>query len=62
MSSSVNLETVLEVTRVVASLSLSTSIVIILAWKSPQLAKEFFAFIRALIKDFRTPPRGGRKL
>jgi hypothetical protein len=55
--------TILEFAKIAASLGLSTSVVIlgILAWRSPQLAHEFFAFVRGLIGDFRASPKGGSK-
>jgi hypothetical protein len=57
MSNSVDPNTILEIVRTVASLGLSTSLMIILAWQSPKLLQVFFNFIRNLIRDFRTPSR-----
>jgi hypothetical protein len=51
--------TILEIAKVVASLGLSASVIVlsILAWRSPLLAHEFFAFVRGLIGDFRSRPK-----
>lgn len=57
MSNSVDPNTILEIVRTVASLGLSTSLMVILAWQSPKLLQVFLNFIRNLIKDFRIPPR-----
>jgi HD-like signal output (HDOD) protein len=57
MSNSADPNTILEIARTVASLGLSTSLMVILAWQSPKLLQVFLNFIRNLIKDFRTPSK-----
>jgi hypothetical protein len=49
--------TVLEILRMIASVGLWATVVIILAWQSPKLLQVILSFVRNVIKDFRTPPR-----
>jgi hypothetical protein len=61
MTTGVNPDTLLEIARIVASLGVTAAVVIVLAWRSPQLAHEFFSFVRGLIGDFRQSPKRDRK-
>lgn len=54
-----NLTTILEILKLLASLGfgLSAFLLVILTLQSPKLLKVFLDFVRAIIKDFRTPPK-----
>jgi hypothetical protein len=57
MSTGIDPNTALEIVRAIASLGLFTSVAVVLAWQSPKLLEVFLAFVRNLIKDFRTSPK-----
>jgi len=57
MSTGIDPSITLEIVKAIASLGLLTSVAIVLAWQSPKLLEVFLAFVRNLIKDFRTPPK-----
>ena len=48
-----NPDTVVEILKLLLSVSLGTGVVLILAWQSPKLLKELLSFIRLLLKDWR---------
>jgi hypothetical protein len=60
MSTGIDPSITLEIVKAIASLGLLTSVAIVLAWQSPKLLEVFLAFVRNLIKDFRTPPKRPR--
>lgn len=49
-----------EIATAAAPYGTSALILSILAWKSPQLVKEFFAGVRGLLNDMRKPRQGRR--
>jgi hypothetical protein len=55
-------ETIVEIIKLFASLGLGLGafLLAILAWQSPKLLKVVLDFIRAVIKDLRTPPKPPR--
>jgi hypothetical protein len=57
-----NLDTILEIAKLGASLGLGLGaiIVLILTWQSPKLLKVFLDFLRGVIKDWRARPKPPR--
>jgi hypothetical protein len=55
-----NLETILEIMRLFASLGVGAGVLLILAWQSPKLLQVVLSFIRLLVKDWRSKPKAGK--
>jgi hypothetical protein len=52
-----NLDTILEIVKIVAPLGLWACVAIVLAMQSPKLLREFLTFVRGVIKDWRSKPK-----
>jgi hypothetical protein len=55
-------EMILEIAKVIGSLSLGTVAIWILAWQSPKLLDVFLTFIRNVLKDWRSRPKAEKQL
>jgi hypothetical protein len=52
-----NPDMVVEILKLLLSLSVGTGVALILAWQSPKLLRELLSFTRLLLKDWRGQPK-----
>ena len=56
-----NLEMILEIERLFASLGVGAGVLLILAWQSPKLLQVVLSFVRLLVKDWRSKSKAGKQ-